>query len=700
VARRRVSPPQARPAAPPGARRSRRDETARDAPVATRDRGAARTWWIIAGAVAALACLVYLNSLSGELVFDDVNAIVNNRWVRSGDVVGIVTQASWWGEGRGHGWRPITTLTFALDHALHGVAPFGYHVVNVALHAAVSVLLFAVFARVSGEPALAAIAALLFAAHPVHTEAVASVVGRAELLAALTFFVSWLLFLRADARRAAGAGALVPEALGVAVLFLGALAKENVLGLLPVLVLADLLFAPPGGRMARLRAHGARYAALVAAAVAFAVARHVVLGSGGASISILDNPLVGLPAVSYELTAVKVIGLYAWRLLLPWHLAADYSYDQLTTVTSPLDAAFLGGLVVMVAVALLAWRTWRAVPLVALGLGVLVLTFVIVSNLVFPIGTIMAERLVYLPSAGFCLVLAVVLARAGGALRSPASATAGARGTLAALTTARVALPLGIVLALYGVRTAARNRVWHDRLGFFSTMVEEAPRSARSQRELGAVLADLGRFEPARAAFARSLAIRPHDAATLYNLGNALTQEQKLDEAIAAYEEALEAAPDLADAMVNLGNVQSMRGDHAAAVASMRRALPLTPRSAPLHMNIANELFRLGDDADARVEYETALALDPGAPNVLMNYGAFLLTRGDFDRAADAYRRAGDQPMALVGLAAAYRAQGKTADARAVQARAAALYPANGAVRQMGEVLERDAAAAGAASGS
>jgi Tfp pilus assembly protein PilF len=647
-----------------------------------------RAWWIAAAAVALLACLVYANSLGGALVFDDVNAIVNNRWVRSGDVAGIVTQASWWGEGRGHGWRPVTTLTFALDHAIHGIEPFGYHLVNVALHAAVSVLLFAVCARIAGGPAVAAVTALLFAAHPVHTEAVASVVGRAELLAALAFFAAWLCFLRADARRAAGSAALVLEALGVTVLLVGALAKENALGLVPVLVLADLLFAASDAPLARVRAHAGRYAALVVAALAFGVARHVVLGGGESPISILDNPLVGLPFASYELTALKVIGLYAWRLLVPWILAADYSYDQLTAVTLPLDPAFLGGLAVVVAVVLLGWRTWRSAPLVALGLGILVLTFVIVSNVVFPIGTIMAERLIYLPSAGFCLALAA------GLVDAAVPATAGERAGLGRLTTARVALPLVVVLALYGARTVARNRVWHDRLGFFTTMVADAPRSARSQREVGSVLADLGRFEEARAAFTRSLAIRPNDGATLYNLGNALAQENRLDDAIVAYQQALVAVPDLADAMVNLGNVQSMRGDHAAAVESMRRALPLAPRSASLHMNIANELFRLGDDAGARAEYEAALALDPAASNVLMNYGAFLLARGDYDRAVEVYRRAGDEPMALVGLSATYRAQGKTADARAVQARAAALYPANGAVRQMGEILQRDAAGA------
>src|SRR6185369_2846346 len=189
-----------------------------------------------------IACALYANSLSGDLFFDDTNAILNNGWVRRVDVVGIFTKASWWGEGRGHGWRPVTTLTFALNAALHDVAPLGYHLVNVVLHAVVSVLVFAVFARVTGAQQSAAVAALLFAAHPVHTEAVASVVGRAELLAALGFFLAWLLALWADAA-ATLARRVVHESLAVLCFFASLLAKENALALLPVLVLADALTA-------------------------------------------------------------------------------------------------------------------------------------------------------------------------------------------------------------------------------------------------------------------------------------------------------------------------------------------------------------------------------------------------------------------------------------------------------------------------
>ena len=664
---------------------------------------AARAWWTVAVSVAALALALYANSLHGELFFDDVNAIVNNAWVRTGDVLGILTHASWWSEARGHGWRPVTTLTFAVDHALHGLAPVGYHVTNVLLHAAMSVLVFAVFTRVTAAPLPSAIAAVLFAAHPVHTEAVASVVGRAELLAAAGFFLAWLLFLHADARASRLPPALL-DASGVTVFFVALLAKENALTLVPVLLFVDLLRAPSGDRYGALRRHAARYAALLVAALVFVVLRGLVLGGDPAVISLLDNPLVSLPPLAYELTALKVAGLYGWRLLAPWKLAADYSYRQIAPVISPLEPTFLAALAVVAVVPVLGWWTWHRAPAAALGLGVLALTFAIVSNLAFPIGTIMAERLVYLPSAGFCLAVAVLLERAtrpAARRRGPPSPSArapreDAGASLARVRTPRLAVPLAIVLALYAVRTWSRNGVWRDRLTFFSTMIVEAPESARSQREFGAVMADFGKFDLARAAFERSLVIKPDDPATLYNLGNALLQERRFDDAIATYQRALAVKPDFADPMVNLGNAESLRGDHQAALEWMNRALVLTPRSATLHMNIANELFRLGRYPEARAEYEAALVIAPAASDVLTNYGTFLSAAGDHEAAVGAYRRAGDVPMALVGLAATYRVQGKTADARATQARAARLFPQNAAVRQMGDVLARDAAAAGA----
>jgi tetratricopeptide (TPR) repeat protein len=625
--------------------------------------------------VAVLAGLVYANSLDGALLYDDSNAIVRNAAVREGGVVEIFTTPSWWRAGHGRGWRPVTTATFALNHVLHGLAPWGYHLVNALLHVAVSVLVLVTFATVTGAPLTALVAALLFATHPVHTEAVASVVGRAELLAAAAFFLAWLCFLRGDrARRWRYDGA------GVAVFFTGLLAKENVATLLPVLVLVDVLLPAPGASATvTLRRHAGRYAALVAAVVVYVLLRGFVIGADPPGIQHLDNPLIALPLGARLLTAVKVVGLYGWRLVVPLQLAADYSFDQITAVTSPLDGRFLAGLAVLVAVPVLGWWTRVRAPHVALGLGFLALTFALVANLAFPIGTIMAERLLYLPSAGFCLLAAATLVALAGV--DPA-----------ATTTRRVRpllwVPVLVVVAAYGVRTWVRNPVWHDPEIFFTTMVAEAPRSARSHRELAGMLVDRGRYDLALRAFERSLLIKPGDAATLYNLGNALVQAGDLERAAAAYEEAIVANPKFVDAMMNLSTAEGRRGRYAVAIEWLERALVQQPENGGLHMNLANTLFQAGRPDEARAAYEVALAREPDGEQVLTNYGTFLYAQGDYERAIVIAGRAADRnSRAAVSAVASYAARGRIDEARAALARAERRFPGDPAVADLARRL-------------
>jgi tetratricopeptide (TPR) repeat protein len=636
-----------------------------------------RQW---AGLVAAVAVAVYANSLGGALLYDDVNAIVTNALVRTGDVGRILTEPSWWGVSRGPLWRPLTTLTFAANHALHGLAPFGYHLVNVLLHAAVSVAVLGVFARVTGAPRVALGAALLFAAHPIHTEAVANVVGRAELLAALGFFGAWACWLRADAADVRPQRRRVWWAAAVVVYFLAMCGKENAVALPAVLLLADVLRPRAGSVAATLRAHLPAYGALAAVAVLFVVLRSAVIGQLTPGADLLDNPLGKLAFAERLLTTVAVIGRYAGRLLFPYWLSADYSFDQIPAVTTPLDVGFLGGLAVVLAVPVIAWWCRRSRPAVTLGLGVLAATFALVGNVVFLIGTIMGERLAYLPSAGFCLALAAALA-AWEPRPSPVR------------WTAAFAIPLAIVVALYGVRTVARNRVWSDPVTFFAAMTVDAPRSARSHRELGLALAAVGRFDEARRELEQSLAIKPEDASTLYDFGNVASQQGRFEEAVELYQRALRAKPDFTMAMENLGNAESMRGNQDEALVWLRRARELEPDSPGLEMNIANTLFRSGAIAEARAAYERALALAPTSADLLTNYGSFLYTQGDYAAAVRTLERVPPPApaRALVPLAASYRALGKRTEAQAVQARAERLYPADPGVRQVAELLRRDA---------
>jgi len=584
--------------------------------------------------VALIAIGLYANSLGNGFVYDDPNAITGNEAVVAGDLRTILSTPSWWGDGRGTLWRPLTTLTFALDYALYGAAPFGFHVVNVGLHALVSVLVLVVFARAGVASGVAFAAAALFASHPVHTEAVANVVGRAELLAAVGFFLAWWCWLAAGV--VAGPVATARIAGAALLFFLALLAKENAIALPAVVVVADLLGrgTEPAVRLLRRRAPG--YLALVAVALGYVALRRTVVGAITPEAELLDNPLGLLPAGERVVGAVAVAGLYALRLVFPLWLSADYSYDQIPVPESMLDPRVLAGLAVIVAVAVAAWWARRQLPAVALGLLFMALTFALVSNLIVPIGTIMGERLLYLPSAGFCVALAAGLAAAG-------------QGRV--LTAAVV-----VLVALYGGRTLARNPVWREPLVFFATMTADAPRSARAHAELGTALAEAGRLGEAEAAFARALAIKPEDPVTLYNRGVALGAAGRFDDAAATYRRAIAAKPDFGRAFENLGGVESARGDQRAALAALRRAQELTPESPYLLMTIGNVQARAGATAEARATFEDAVARRPHDPLVLTAYGTFLHQQGD-DRAAVAIleRIAPPRPDAAVALLAESR---------------------------------------------
>jgi len=599
-----------------------------------------------------------------------VNAVVENHLVRAPDLRELLLTPSWGEAGQAsflRAYRPVTTLTFALNHALGGFDPLGYHVINVLLHAAMCVLLAIVLGRVTGEPRVAVLAALLFAAHPVHTEAVSSVVGRAEVLAALLGLGAWWLVLRAR-RAARGRSAWLAGA--ALVLALGFLAKEHVAAIPGVVIAADLI---AGLRITRSRA--AEYVALSAGVAAALALRTVAMRGIWPTPDLLDNVLGAGPPGQRLLTALEVVALYARRLIWPLHLSADYSYRQIELATGPGDPGVLAGIAVVVGAAAIAtWGWWHARP-VCLAIALAALPFTIVSNVFVPIGTVMAERLLYLPSAGFCLLVA---------------GTADALGRRRRATLASGVM-VAVLVAFYASATVVRNRVWREPRGFFEAMVASAPRSARSHRELGLVYSDLGLDERAIAELQIALAILPGDMTSLYNLGNVLLHAGRPGEAIDAYRAALARNADFVPALTNLGNAYSAAGDERAAEPWFRAGLARAPRALDLRVNLANSLIRQGRPAEAEPEYRAAIALAPQDPLVHANYGILLRWQGRLEEAAAQFRLAATLPLptaaAGVGVVTILGAVHLPDAARAVQAEAERRFPNDPGVRGLHGVL-------------
>jgi tetratricopeptide (TPR) repeat protein len=617
---------------------------------------------LLAAALAALlACAVYANSLANGLVYDDVHVIVENAAVRSPfDLRTIFLTPSWFQRGNPTiVYRPLVTWTFALNHAAHGLGPLGYHLVNVLLHGGASALLVALALALGSPLPVAGLAGCVFAVHPIHSEAVANVAGRAELLAA-TLALAALLAAR---RRSAGSGLVAVALYGLALL-----SKEHAIAVLVLVPLADLVFDDDNSVRAFLgHLRGRRlavYLALVAVTGGYLLLRRAALGAligAPSTIGFWMNPAAFAPAPLRVLTALRVQALAVGLLVCPLRLSADYSFRHIPVVTGPAEPGAIAGLLVAIGLVALAVVLWRRARAAFFWLALALASWSVVANLVVPIGTIFGERLLYLPSAGFAVLVAMALAQVG---------TAGRRRPTIALATA--------LFAAGGLRTAWRNPVWRSDLSLAEVTVRDAPESGHAHHVLGLAYAARGRDEEALRAYGEALRIYPQDAASFYNIGVIHQQRGRLAEAMAAFRRVTEIEPAHFPAWINLASADNSRGNFETALASAERAVAIRAEVPNAHVVRGFALRGLGRLDEARAAFEEALRLAPSMPDALMGLGATDLERGDFERATWAFARlVRVAPLrdAYRGLVYSHRQAGRLDEAARVAAAARERFP-------------------------
>ena len=468
---------------------------------------------ILATLIFLAAFAVYLNSLGGQFVFDDTSIIQNNPQIRSLDWSSLrhLFGSHYWQavEGQGGLYRPVVVLSYAINYAIGGINPWGYHFVNILLHALNSALVFLIILELFQDRAFALWSGLLFALHPIHTEAVAYVVGRAESLAALFFLAAWWLYLR---RRMAAA---------VAAFLLAVLTKESAFTFLAVLPVSD--FA------SEKRFVISRYWPFALAAALALGLRYAALGGlAPLYINPTSNPLAVVPLGARLLTATAVFWKYIGLLIFPVPLSADYSFNQIPQVSTAVDLSFLlGATALALLVAAAVWSVRRS-PALLLCTVFFLATFSITSNFIRPIGTIMAERLLYLPSLGFTCALAWGVAQAGRSPRRKDIVTAAA-----------------VLLAvLYAGRTLLRNSDWHDHLALFSSAAVVSPNSSLVQANLAnALLYQRGDAAGAAEHAREATRIEPGDPAARMTLAQAYERLGDLRHAEQAFAEVERLAP-------------------------------------------------------------------------------------------------------------------------------------------------------------
>jgi hypothetical protein len=496
----------------------------------------------LCAAAILLAIVAYRSALPNPFVYDDHIVVVENPSIgRLWDVKAIVLHDV---------KRPLVNFSYALDHAIWGLAPFGYHVTNLLLHLLNVALLFA-FARVAADDhdrtsesvlherrglVVAFVAASLLAVHPLMTQAVGYVAARADLLCG-TFALAALLCYRTFV--ATGRAAWLAACLGAWLVAVGA--KETAVLLPPVIALYDWLV---------LRAHGSAWRARLwrVHLPLFTVMGLIGLVRVGVLLGV-EHGRSGSLRWTHALVEAEVLRHYLSLLVLPVKQSIFHPVAAITTISDPRGLFALAWCIALFVIVL---RVGRRDRLAATGIAWFVLLLVPSAVLVmFDLGEPMAEHRVYLASMG----VFVTAGCAAGSLWSLAG-----RGAIA--WRLGLALACAALLATLTMLTIARNRVWNDPVRLWTEAVIHAPDIWVTHLMLGQELQFQGRCREAVESYQRSIALRPQEPYAYLKSGVCLTAMGRLDEATRMFDRARAMQPASPRPLVGLGMVAALVGRH------------------------------------------------------------------------------------------------------------------------------------------
>jgi tetratricopeptide (TPR) repeat protein len=560
--------------------------------------------------LAAAAMIPYLNSLGNGFHWDDHHHVLENPAVRDlGNLPRFFTDPATFSRDPGiQMYRPLLMASFALNHAVGGYAGTGYHLVNILLHLAVTLLMHRLLLLLLPSPggrgpALAA--AAIFAVHPLNSQAVNYISSRSVLLAAALLLAGLVLNRMGQTR-----GGPLPVAGAAGAIFLALLAKSTAIVALPLMLAMELLL--PAHRTGR-RLNGilARLAGPATAVAVYLWLSRVVLERS------LGDPLRPLPL--QLATQARVFWHYIRLVLAPFGLTVD---SDIGVQPSPWSGAALlsaAGIVLLAVLIVLAARRFESPTLLFFGLWIFV---AIAPTSIIPLNVVVNEHRFYVPLAGL-----LGLGAAFWAARPPAIPSRPVRGALAALL---------ILLALV---TATRNLDWRDEFTLWQDAAAKNPGSPLPRVNLGLAHLRLGRLDQAAPSFDRALALQPDHFQALVNRGVTHLRAREYQPAAQRFRQALEQDPSRVDVAINLALAETGGGAPATAVAVLRPFIPLWPDHFHLHHALGAALLRTGALDEALGLFRRCTAIDPGMAKGWSGYGQALARLGRGEEAEAALRR-------------------------------------------------------------
>ena len=615
--------------------------------------------------VMAFAFLIYANTIPHDYTQDDAIVIYDNMFTQQGvsGIPGLLTYDTFYGffktEGKaklvsGGRYRPLTPIMFAVECQLFGASPIAGHLISVLLYALLCMWIYKLLVLMllstmkdqKGFYLFVLFASLLFAAHPLHTEVVANIKGRDEIMsmmgAVLALYCS-LKFIDTNQRINIFWAALA--------FFLGLMAKETTITYLAVIPLAVYFFRSVSVSKLTLPMLGVGLSTSL-----FLIIRFSVLGMdfGGAPMELMNNPYLKVQGNSYvsftfgekAATIMYTLGKYIQLLIFPHPLTHDY-YPRHVEIMSFGNWKVILSALVYIGMLVVGFRGLRGKGLISFCILYFLITLSIVSNVVFPIGTNMSERFMFMPSLGFTILVPYLLYKT--------------------IQTQKIWIGiLGGILFLYSIKTFTRNFVWQDDFTLFTTDVKTSTNSAKILNAAGGALVtesaksqNAGKkdamLSEAIPYLEKALTIHPNYKNAALLLGNANYYKGNYEGAIKAYERTLQIAPEYEDGIRNLavayrdagrqagevakdlekakrylkrsvqlkdndadafrllGIVHGMGGEHQEAIKYFTKVTEMQPELAIGYVNLGKAYQYYGDEETSRIMFQKALEIDPNA---------------------------------------------------------------------------------------
>lgn len=610
-------------------------------------------WHII---LSILCCGCFFNSLKNGLVHDDVFAIQTNADVRSDTPIGNIFINDFWGrnlkDAKSHkSFRPLCTLTFRINYLLHGLKPFGYHLVNLLLHTAVVNLFFYILYDVLfQEVSSAVIASLIFATHPVHVEAVTGVVGRADVLSCLLFLLSFLSYARhlhsTNHLGNKSNGSLFTKEFCMTILYgsMCLFVKEHSVTVFGVCVAYDLIknkhlilrYLPVKSKIStRSNTHYlVQEITIIAKRVIFLmlwvftlfIIRLQLMGTRLPTFKEEDNPAsFSQYPMTRVMTYLYLLSFNAQLLLAPYVLCYDWQVGSIPLVENITDIRNIYTLCFLIVVASVALKSLlrsiqnKGDDVTLVGLALAIIPFIPASNFFLRVGFVVAERILYIPSLGFSILVAVGMVKMNSFYSRSGHLVYGI---------------FVVLLVLFSWKTISYNTVWESRETLFKSGVVTLPHNAKAHYNYANYLKDDNRTKEAINHYKSAVKLYPSHSSAHNNLGTLLDDNQLAEY---HFKEAIKHTPGHYRAMFNLAGIYMRQGRSVEAEEILRRCLGYSPEYYDAKLLFADVLRQNKKLDEAHSMYKVLLSKHASKVDFVHKYGTFLNDIGETKQAIATY---------------------------------------------------------------